>query len=344
MKHVDLSIVYGILALFSALLCIAYLLFDKRKNSLFLALFGCVAAANSGYFLMAICNSLIVAKIANGISYFGGAFSILVMLLIIYDVCRIPKHRWVHWLLFGISLAAFALAASGDWLGLYYRSVSLVQINGMTHFIKEYGPLHILYAVYLLGYMLLMTGIILYAAKTKRLASAKYTMFLLVAVLLNLGVWLVEQLMDVDFEFLSVSYIVTAVLLLLAYGMLCDYGIVQPSGSLVSVQMLTQLNTHQVLPGQLPPNMEDMFHRFAEKVKTLSSAERRILNYYIAGHEIAEIPELVFVSINTVKKHNRNIYQKLDISSRDELMLYIELFRCCGRLNELIDETPDEIS
>ena len=47
------------------------------------------------------------------------------------------------------------------------------------------------------------------------------------------------------------------------------------------------------------------------------------------------IPDLAFISIHTVKKHNRNIYEKLGVASRDELMLYIELFRCCGRLEEL---------
>ena len=74
---------------------------------------------------------------------------------------------------------------------------------------------------------------------------------------------------------------------------------------------------------------------FADKVGTLSSAERRILDYYIAGHDAADIPELAFISIHTVKKHNHSICQKLEVSSRDELMLYIELFRCCDRLDEL---------
>ena len=72
-----------------------------------------------------------------------------------------------------------------------------------------------------------------------------------------------------------------------------------------------------------------------EMAKTLSSAERRILQYYIDGHETADIPDLAFISIHTVKKHNRSIYQKLEVSSRDELMLYIELLRCCGRLGKL---------
>ena len=89
---------------------------------------------------------------------------------------------------------------------------------------------------------------------------------------------------------------------MLIYNMLCDYGIIRPESGILSVQMLTQLNTRQVDPGALPSGMEDMFRSFAQKAKTLSSAERRILNYYIDGHDISEIPELAFISIHTVKK------------------------------------------
>lgn len=338
MKDGVLSIVYGVVALLSVLLLVSYSLFDKRKNRRFFALFCCVATSNLGYFLLSICHSLTVAKVSNALSYFGGAFSMLVMLLIIYDVCQMRKRPWLTWTLIGISIAFFALAASGDWLGLYYRSVSLEVINETTHLVKEYGPLHNLYALYLAGYIILMLLCIGIASKGNRLSSPKFTLFLLVTVLLNVGVWLVEQTIDEEFEFLCVSYIVTEVLLLLIYNMLCDYGIIRPETGILSVQMLTQLNSRRVDPGALPPGMEDMFRSFAEKVKTLSSAERRILNYYIDGHDIAEIPDLAFISIHTVKKHNRSIYQKLEIASRDELMLYIELFRCCGRLDELIGE------
>ena len=343
MKDGVLSSIYGIVALMSILLLVSYFYFDKKKNHRFLVLFFCVAASNLGYYLLAICNSLAVAKVANAISYFGGAFSMLVMLLIIYDVCQMRKRQWLTWSLIGISVVFFALAASGDWLGLYYRSVSLEVINGTTHLLKEYGPLHGLYALYLAGYVVLMLVCIAYAAKNKRLSSPKYTTFLLVTVLLNVGVWLVEQMIDEEFEFLCVSYMVTEVLLLLIYNMLCDYGIIRPETGILSVQMLTQLNTRQVDPGALPPGMEDMFQSFAEKAKTLSSAERRILNYYIDGHDIAEIPDLAFISIHTVKKHNRSIYQKLEIASRDELMLYIELFRCCGRLHQLTGEEVESV-
>ena len=330
-----LSLVYGAVALISALLFVGYFLLSKKRNSEFLALFFCVGVSNSGYFLMSVCHAMTVAKIANGLSYFGGAFSILVMLYIIFDVCQIKKKKLITWILTAISITVFAIAASGDWLGLYYRALSLEVVNNSTRLVKDYGPLHSIYTIYLGSYVAIMLACIVYGAGTKKLASIRYTVFLFVTVLLNVGVWLVEQVIQEEFEFLAVSYVATAILLLLIYNMLCDYGIIQPGEGIVSVQMLTQLNTRQINPGALPPAMEAMFHNFAEKVKTLSSAERRIMQYYMDGYDIGDVPDLAYISIHTVKKHNRSIYQKLDIASRDELMLYIELFRCCGRLEEL---------
>ena len=333
-KTGNMVIVYSVLALLSVLILLGYLLLEKKKEINFTALFACVAAINGGYFLQAISRTLTGAMMANRLSYLGAAYSVLVILLIIMDVCRIRRTRWLTTLLVGISTAAFLLAASGDLLGLYYEAVSIKTVNGMTKLVKDYGPLHILYPVYLLSYFAAMVMVIIRAGRKGTLSSPKYALFLTAVVLTNLIIWGVEQIIDVDFEFLSVSYIATEVILLAIYSMLRDYGIVQSGGTMASVAMLTQLNTRYVTE-PLPPNMEEMFRSFAEKVQTLSTAERRILNYYIDGHEIADIPELAFISIHTVKKHNRSIYQKLDVSSRDALMLYIELFRCCDRLDDL---------
>ena len=339
-KTGNMVMVYSALALLSILILLGYLLLEKKKELYFAALFTCVAAINGGYFLQAISRTLTGALMANRLSYLGAAYSVLVILLIIMDVCRIRCTGKLTALLVGISTAAFLLAASGDWLGLYYEAVSIETVNGMTKLVKDYGPLHTLYPVYLLSYFAAMVAVIIRAGRKGTLSSPKYAVFLTAVALTNLIVWGVEQVIDVDFEFLSVSYIATEVMLLAIYSMLQDYGIVQPDGAMVSVAMLTQLNTRYVT-APLPPNMEEMFRSFAEKVQTLSAAERRILDYYIDGHEIADIPELAFISIHTVKKHNRSIYQKLEVASRDELMLYIELFRCCDRLDELTGEVME---
>lgn len=338
-KTGNMVIVYGVVAMLSVLLLLGYAWLAKQRDSRFVLLFTCVATTNCGYFLQSCSRTLNGAMTANRLSYLGAAFSVLVMMLIVMDACRVERKKWVTYLLIGISTVAFLIAASGDWFGLYYKAVSIESIDGMTRLVKDYGPLHILYPVYLLIYFITMVVTIIRSHRKGRLVSAQYAFFLVGVVLTNLIVWGVEQVVDVDFEFLSVSYIATCLMLLSIYTMLQNYGIVQPGGSLVSAQMLAR---HNGTTEALPPEMEHLFDDFADKVKTLSSAERRIFNYYINGYDIADIPELAFVSIHTVKKHNRSIYQKLNIASRDELMLYIDLFRCCGRLEELTDELQEQ--
>ena len=87
------------------------------------------------------CTGNTLAKIANGISYFGAAYSVLAMLFIIYDVCQVRKLNWLKGIFLTVSTAAFLLAASGEWLGLYYRSMDIINVGGMTKLVKEYGPL-----------------------------------------------------------------------------------------------------------------------------------------------------------------------------------------------------------
>lgn len=333
-KSGNIAIIYGAIALLSLLLLIGYLLWEKKKEKNFIVLFSCISAVNCGYFLQSLADTLEWAMMANRLSYLGAAYSMLAMLLIITDVCQIRRAKWMTGVFVGISTLAFMLAASGDWLGLYYRAVSIESVNGMTRLVKLYGPLHILYPVYLLSYFALMAAAILRARSKNTLSSPKYAAFLIAVALSNLFVWGVEQFIYVDFEFLSVSYIASEVMLLAIYTMLRDYGIIQSSGRMVSAKTMVQMNAEQS-PAELPADLEQLFDSFAQAVTTLTSAERRILNYYIKGCEITDIPDLAFISINTVKKHNRSIYHKLNVASRDELMLYIEQFRRWGRLDEL---------
>lgn len=79
----------------------------------------------------------------------------------------------------------------------------------------------------------------------------------------------------------------------------------------------------------------EMMDQFIAGTTTLTPAERHIMRFYIDGHEISEIPELAFISINTVRKHNKNIYRKLGVGTKEELMLYVDLLRRSNRLDEL---------
>ncbi|MGI6096047.1 MAG: helix-turn-helix transcriptional regulator [Lachnospiraceae bacterium] len=85
----------------------------------------------------------------------------------------------------------------------------------------------------------------------------------------------------------------------------------------------------------MPPDIAQMFKDFASRVESLTPAERTLLQYYIDGYTIQEIASLLCISIGTARKHNTNMNRKLGITSKEELMLYIDLFRKSNQLERL---------
>jgi DNA-binding CsgD family transcriptional regulator len=73
-----------------------------------------------------------------------------------------------------------------------------------------------------------------------------------------------------------------------------------------------------------------MLEQFVEKTKTLSPAERSVFNLYAKGLSVKEIADQMFLSINTIKTHNKHIFTKLGITSREELLLYINMLKEIG--------------
>ena len=72
---------------------------------------------------------------------------------------------------------------------------------------------------------------------------------------------------------------------------------------------------------------EAMFLEFSQKFETLSRAERSVFNLYVQGYDAKEITQLLCLSINTIKTHNKRIYWKLGVNSRRELMGYLRKMR-----------------
>lgn len=59
------------------------------------------------------------------------------------------------------------------------------------------------------------------------------------------------------------------------------------------------------------------------KQSILSKRENEILTYLAKGYRYKEIAEELFISVETVRTHIRNIYEKLQVRSRTEALLKI---------------------
>ncbi|WP_033117756.1 LuxR family transcriptional regulator [Intestinimonas butyriciproducens] len=80
-----------------------------------------------------------------------------------------------------------------------------------------------------------------------------------------------------------------------------------------------------------------LYQEFAKNIKSLSAAEKTVFDLYVKGHTAKEIAEILCLSINTIKTHNRRIYMKLNVTSRKELMVYIQMMEevdCANAANK----------
>jgi len=70
--------------------------------------------------------------------------------------------------------------------------------------------------------------------------------------------------------------------------------------------------------GQKPDKIDMQDDFWQHRVDPLSSRELEILRLVADGSSDREIAEALFLSLNTIKWHNRQIYSKLGVSSRTQ--------------------------
>jgi len=164
-----------------------------------------------------------------------------------------------------------------------------------------------------------MVGFIGYAIIRKRLGSYKYAAMLALVVLLNLLIWFLEQIINTDFEFLSVSYIVSELLLMFIYGMLNDHN--ELHRNLERTTAEAEKKREAPSERKTPYRAEEIKEAIArlELTEALTSREEEVLVLTLSGRKRKSVAEELCVSENTVKTHLSHIFAKLGVSSKKEL-------------------------
>ena len=285
----------------------------KRENPLLLLLFISVAVTNAGYFALSISPNIVLALCSNALAYLGSVFLSMFMLLIIADLCSVAIPKKFLIVLVTVGVIIFLVASSGGYSDIYYKTVSLNVVNDATMLNKTYGFLHPVYKIYIITYLLGMVGIILYSFFRKSEKNLKVSVFLAVVVSVNIGVWLLESIMHSQFEFLSVAYVVTEVLLLLLYSVVREYtNVVQKlSAKEQTVDYFTDEESEKILS-------------VWESTDALSKRETDVFKLLLEGKRRKEIADELFVTESTIKKHSSSIYRKLGVENRKELLSKIK--------------------
>lgn len=303
---INVSIIYGLIALLSLLLASGYLVLVREKENWLIWLYFSVFIANLGYFTLAISKALEEALLANRLGYLGSVFLPLCMLMTLIKVCKLQISKAMTNILIGCSLVVFLITATQGYIDLYYKEVSLTFVDEVATLNKVYGPLHKIYYVYLFLYFSAMIGTIILAVMKKKIPSYAHAGVLAVVVLFNILIWLVEQFVKTKFEFLSVSYVMSSLLLLFLYSMIQDYDILIEQ--IRNEEKNEPVFDYEKLQKELP------------EMSTLSNREMEVFQMLLTDKKRKEIADELCITENTVKKHTSNIFVKLDVSSRAELL------------------------
>ncbi len=316
-----MKLIYGITAALSLLLLIGCCAVVKQKKHWFVLLFSAVLVVNCGYTLLSLSMSLTMALHANRIAYLGSVFLPFSMLMSLLHVTNTPYKKRVPYGLLTVAVVVFFITASQGIFDVYYKAVSFKMINGVGHLVKVYGPLHKLYLLYLLGYFVAMITILIRAYVKKTIDSVSHGVILSIAVFVNIGVWAIEQFANIDFEFLSVSYIISELFLLGVHLVVNENRLlrelvkraetIQSFSATTIDTTVTPTPTEMVAPEQL--------ELFVGGMKRLTATEKAIFDAYVSRITTKEIMKSLHITENTLKYHNKNLYGKLGVNSRSQL-------------------------
>ena len=220
-----MALSYGVIALISLCMVGVCVAADKKRDIWLLLVFVSVSLCNLGYFMISVSQNLGAALNSNRIAYLGSVFLPFFMLMMVLRFCGMNRTKPLMITLVTVGVLILGITTSPGILPIYYSTLDIAFVNGSTQLLREYGPLHALYYVYLIGYMLSMVGVVIYAIVKKKISSPLHTILLLCTVLCNIAIWLAEQFLPRGFEWLSVSYILTECLLLAIYHSMQKQGL-----------------------------------------------------------------------------------------------------------------------
>lgn len=329
-KSANVSFVYLLTFIAALLLLLVYCVAPHKKSAWTVTLFLSISVVNGGYTLLAFSKTLDVALWGNRIAYLGSVFLPIAMIMIFLNISDTAYKKYLPAVLAAIGFAVFIVAASPGFSDIYYKEVSLKVVNGATVLDKVYGEWHSLYLYYLISTFAVMIFITVRATLQKKLKSPTHIAFMFIAVFGNICVWLLEQLVSIEFEILSISYIFTELFLLAISFMFqerqganagvshTESGALQGDNSQASVSEQSCVAQNDALPPEITAEQISMFKA---GMAVLTKTERAIFKMYTDGDSTKDIMSALDIKENTLKYHNKNIYGKLGVKSRKQLLL-----------------------
>ena len=188
--------------------------FDAHLSLIFLT----IPLANLGYCFMARATNIQEALLGNKICYFGGCFLPLFVTLAIFGICKINLNKHLRVIILLSGVVSYLSVLSIGYNRWFYTSVSKDVSDGYLVLEKSYGPMHTVYYVFVIAYMLIGLSALIYALFFKKDISNKIVSVLFIPELVTMISYFAVKIFNLKVELVPLTYdIAMVVFLIVAY-------------------------------------------------------------------------------------------------------------------------------
>jgi len=160
------------------------------------------------YVLLALSRDVREALVIYKFLYIGGCFLPLVGLFLIFSICKIELPKAVRIVMILLATGVYGLVLTAGYSPVFYKSVDIETINGVTVLIKEYGPLHILFYIEI-GIIFVVTMIaLIYGWFKKPNVSRKNLLIAAFMQLFSIFAFFVGRSITKDIEWMALADLV----------------------------------------------------------------------------------------------------------------------------------------
>ena len=206
---------YATLFAFSLIIAFIYaIVFRKRFNVFITMIFAFVPIANLGYLLVNQAESIREAIIGIKISYIGGCYLNLFLIYAILDISDISIKKILKILLFITSTFTFCTTLTIGYYPVFYKDITWQIINGSMVLKKTYGPLHTLYYLHLVIYLLICFTANIYSIRNKMTVSNKIIRLLFLCELSTASCFFIGKVVHSTIDFIPLGYVLSEITLL----------------------------------------------------------------------------------------------------------------------------------
>ena len=189
----------------------------------FSIVFMLVPFVNAGYLLAAVSDDIGEAITATKITYLGGCFLILLIMISIVTLCKINMPKWVVFLFTLLSASVYAAVMTIGHSDIFYKDVKMVTESGVTVLKKSYGPIHSVFYVMIFLYFAISVVAIIYGIASKKEASRKNLFLLSATEAFAIFAFFVGRAITDKIEWIPLAYLFDAVVYLFIVDRLALY-------------------------------------------------------------------------------------------------------------------------